>query len=318
MIKHQRGVGVVEIMIALAISLVILLAITRAYIAGSQTQSAQTDATRLNESARYAIGILSDAIKKAGFRNVWTGTASGLQEVCNEGKGVRIIEGKNDPITLNPAQTNVLLGGTGTAIANKSDALRVRYYGDSNPNPAPGVGDSWQQVRDCQGFELSPNTMTVDTFYVALDASNEPTLFCMTTNPNNPNGITVPPKPLPLVSGVESLQILYGEETNGPTNFYDRVVDHYVPWDLLTSTNNPDNILSVKISVVVRSPKDVATSSRTQAFNHFSSPAVTYPAATNNDNGAIFTPPVDRRLRQMFSSEVAVRNSHYPYCQWGI
>jgi hypothetical protein len=206
-------------------------------------------------------------------------------------------------VEINPTQTNVL-GGTGTAIVNNSDVLRVRYYGDL----LPAIGGS-SSVLDCQGYPVTASNMTVDTLYVAQDGANnnEPTLYCFTTNIGNPNAATG--TALPLVSGVESLQLLYGEDTDG-----DGVINHYVPWDLLANVSNPDNVLSVKVSVVVRSTRDVALTPNRPTFNHFSSTAVAYPSIVNNDAGAVFTPAAaDRRLRQIFSTEVAIRN--YRYCE---
>jgi type IV pilus assembly protein PilW len=308
--NSQRGLSIVEIMIALAISLVILLVIARTYVAGSTTQLAQADATRLNESARYATDLMSRQLRKAGFRNTWTPNTNAQNTVCTSpsvGAGVRLIEGLNDPVEINPAQTNVL-GGTGTAIANSSDVLRVRYYGDL----LPAIGGS-SSVLDCQGNPVTASNMAIDTLYVAQDAgnNNEPTLYCYTTNTNTA---------LPLVSGVESLQLLYGEDTDG-----DGVINHYVPWNLLANVSNPDNVLSVKVSVVVRSTRDVALTPRQTIFRHFvtyfdpnPAPAVTYPSVANNDLGAVVTLPAlpappDRRLRQIFSTEVAIRN--YRYCE---
>jgi type IV pilus assembly protein PilW len=305
----QRGVSIVEIMIALAISLVILLAIARTYVASSSTQQAQADATRLNESARYATDLITKELRKAGFRNTWTPNSNPLNTVCTApsvGAGVRLIEGLNDATDLNPIQTNVL-GGTGTPIMNRSDVLRIRYYGDL----LPAVGGS-SSVLDCQGYPVTASNMTVDTLYVAADGGNngEPTLYCFTTNIGNPNSATS--TPLPMVSGVESLQLLYGEDTDA-----DGVINHYVPWNLLTNVSNPDNVSSVKISVVVRSTRDVALTTNNETFRHFSSAAITYPhystasGGTNIDPGAEFAGPTDRRLRQIFSTEVAIRNHRY-------
>ena len=53
----QRGVTLVELMIAMAIGLLIVLVVTSAYMSGIGTQRAQTDMTRLEESARFGFDL---------------------------------------------------------------------------------------------------------------------------------------------------------------------------------------------------------------------------------------------------------------------
>ena len=58
-----------------------------------------------------------------------------------------------------------------------------------------------------------------DTIYVAADPANnnEPTLFCNTDNPAGPGNLA-------LIPGVETMQLLYAEDTDGDT-----VANRYVP-----------------------------------------------------------------------------------------
>ncbi len=307
--KMQRGISIIEVMVTLAIAMVILLAVTRAYLSGFYTQQTQVDVTRLNESMRFAFDLVSKELRKAGYRNSWQLGSVSSNTFCSTpaaGTAISLLQGLNDPATINPAAAS--MAGTTWSISNRSDVLRVSYYGDV----ALATGGS-APVLDCQGYPAVAGSMSADTLFVANDASNnnEPTLFCHTTNASNV-GTTNPgtTNPMPLVAGVESMQLLYGEDTDG-----DGIINRYVPWQLLT---NSDNVLSVKLSVVVRSPNGVAVTSAQPTFNHFSSgPAgsllYAYPSVTNGDPGAIFTPvAADRRIRQMLSTEIAVRN--YRWC----
>jgi hypothetical protein len=136
-----------------------------------------------------------------------------------------------------------------------------------------------------------------DTLYVAPDPnnSNEPALWCHTSNPP-PAGEAASQ---PMVSGVESLQILYGEDTDA-----DGIINHYVPAQLVASF---DNVISVKVSLVARSANAVSAGVPAgKTYYHFGSAYVD----PGGSAGAQFTPAADNRLRlpQPLSTEIAVRN----------
>jgi type IV pilus assembly protein PilW len=291
-LKLQRGLTLIELMVGLTIALLVLLIITQIYFGSLSTQKAQDDVTKLNESARFSFDLLSRELRKAGFRNKWQSVSATVKHFC---EAEYAILGLNDPTSIDPAQAN-FTGGTQIDIANNSDVLRVRYYGEDTA--------STSAVLDCHGAPIAAGTLVTDTLYVAQDPNNanEPTLFCHTTN--SP-GTPAQPSSLPLVAGVESLQVLYGEDTDE-----DGVVNRYIPWISAPNANqtNSDNLLSVKISLVTRSPNEVSPTARTRTFNHF---WATYPAADNSDNAAIFTSADDRRARQLLSSEIAIRNFRY-------
>jgi len=125
-----------------------------------------------------------------------------------------------------------------------------------------------------------------------------------------------------MVAGVESMQILYGEDTDG-----DGIVNHYVPVQLLT---NLDNVISVKVSLIARSANAVTISSPTaKIYYHFGSSNQLYtdPTGTTGTTGTTVcvNPPSgnpqctgapqvvipnDNRLRlpQPVSTEIAIRN----------
>lgn len=301
--KTQNGLSLIELMIAITIGLVLMLALTQVYMSGFYTRRTQDDMAEVNETTRFSFDLLSRELKKAGFRNAWAVSTSTPDLLCAAAPtNLGALLGINDPTTINPATAD-FTGATQVSVSNLSDALRVRYYGENFTNSGsaistPNAGTA--ALLDCQGYPIAQNQLVEDTLYVAQDPNNgnEPTLFCHTSNPSPVVG-TTHPGPLPLVSGVESLQLLYGEDTDA-----NGIIDRFVPWNKVV---NPDHILSVKVSTVVRSPNRVAINSPTTAFQHFNSQ---YPSTANSDSGAVFTPPSpsDNRIRQMLSTEIAVRN----------
>jgi len=91
-----------------------------------------------------------------------------------------------------------------------------------------------------------------------------------------------------LIEGVDSLQFLYGLDTDG-----DGIIDTYSP-----TAANPSQILSVTVSILVRSLDEYGTVANSN----------TYDLLGPSDPSAIFIAPGDRRMRQVFTTTVWARN----------
>ena len=153
-------------------------------------------------------------------------------------------------------------------------------------------------MRDCLGNTIAANTLVSDTFFIAADASNnnEPALFCYSSNAPGSGKV-------PLVPGVESMQLLYGEDTDG-----DGAINRYVPGSAITNAN-ANNVRSTMLSLVTRTTNANAVNRSAQTINHFgTSYAAEGNAAPSGDAGSVFTTPADGRTRQHFSTTIALRN----------
>lgn len=64
---RQRGISMVEVMVAMALGLVILLAVTIIFTNNSRTRGEMEKSGRQVENGRYALMLLSDEISNAGF-----------------------------------------------------------------------------------------------------------------------------------------------------------------------------------------------------------------------------------------------------------
>jgi type IV pilus assembly protein PilW len=319
----EKGFSLIEFMIAITISMIILLAVSIAWQSSLLTQKTQSDASRLNETVRFSIDLLSREIKQAGLINLVTKTNGTLdQPFCSTFPANSlspyggVIAGVNDPATIWPTDKGTDLTvatGTPVAVANLSDAIRVRYYGENTTaGQETGTGSGTEPTYDCLGNPVPNATLVEDTLYVAPDPNNkgEPALWCYSNNPNStPSETGAYSNGLPMVAGVESLQILYGEDTDA-----DGIVNHYIPWQLLNNgTPNSDNVLSVKISIVARSANPVSVGMPAgKVYYHFGPPPPS-PDAYVDPGGTLgtkFTAPADNRLRlpQPLSTEIAVRN----------
>jgi type IV pilus assembly protein PilW len=65
--KTQKGVSLVEIMIAVVIGLLLMAGVGQIYISSKQTYRLQDAQSRMQENARYALELLSNDIRIAGY-----------------------------------------------------------------------------------------------------------------------------------------------------------------------------------------------------------------------------------------------------------
>ena len=254
--------------------------------------------------------LLAREIRQSGLINTTnTSITPGETNFCSTASIGSSILGVNDPANINPGgaaagSPSHIPTGT-TIISNKSDAIRVRYYGE-DPTAGTGTTVTTEVTHDCLGYPVPAGKLVEDTLYVALAPDGQPALWCHTSNSN---AATAGHTEQPMVSGVESLQILYGEVLDLNTG----IVNQYVPWQLV---NNPDNIRSVKVSIVARSANAVSLDTGVKTFYHFGNAGTPYADPTGGLNpGTTFTPigPNDKRLRlPPMSTEISIRN--FGYC----
>lgn len=126
----------------------------------------------------------------------------------------------------------------------------------------------YQSATDCLGNNITGALPVANNRFFIANSSGIPNLFCS----GNGGGSS----PQPLIEGVESMDILYGEDTDA---IKDGVVNQYIPADAVT---NWADVVSVRIQLVLFSIDD-----------NLSDVIV---------NG-------DRRIRRTFTGTVTLRNS---------
>ena len=189
----ERGFSLIEMMIAMTIGMILMVAVAQLFYGNRQTSAAQDAAAGIQETARFAALILQREIRMAGMkRTESTGT----------------FDAANPMIT----GTNATVGAP-----NASDEVTVRFWGSDN---AAGTAAD-NTVVDCLGNGVRLNQRVVDRFHIANNASGEPSLFCQNTNPAN--GVVTDNE---LVPGVESMQILAGIDTDA-----DKVPNAYLQFN---------------------------------------------------------------------------------------
>lgn len=190
MLRYQAGFSLVELMIAITLGLIVLLAVGSIYIGSRQTYRVQEDNARLQEAGRYALEVLGRSIRQAGanaemnFNKTTTALQCNVQGVCDA------------------------IGGVNGAT---TDTLTVQFYAGSEELI---TGSGLWIARDCTGGQAALGTVVTNTFDIT--ATN---LRCT----GSVGGVQ------PLVENVEDLQVVYGiDDTDVSGNPNYRSADLYV------------------------------------------------------------------------------------------
>ena len=241
---RARGMTLVELMVAMAIGLLVILVAVAALSAGQQGFRTVDNTTGIRDQQRFAVDLMSKVVRQAGFENVGTQVPATRRMELKAGRGDAYepdIYGWNNAVYAQPSDmvlseiTNITNGNrvskcgsnTDTSCVNGSDILVVRFQGasaglaaDGTPNSSPD-----NSMIDCAGNGVSaslPDTggrpdllyRPASVLYVQRNTtSGEPSLMCASYRLTAANtwGWSV----TPLIQGVESLQVLYG--TSGVT-----------------------------------------------------------------------------------------------------
>jgi type IV pilus assembly protein PilW len=174
--KRQAGLTLVEMMIAITLGLVVLLAIGSIYSSSRQTYRVQEDNARIQESGRYALEVIGRSIRQAGADAEMSFNPVVITAECG---------------TAAPCNT---IFGTNAA----TDTLAVQFYaGREELN-----GGVWI-TRDCTGGAVGAGALPANVVTNTFDVTGG-SLRCT----GGTGGTQA------LVSDVEDLQVVYGIDTN--------------------------------------------------------------------------------------------------------
>lgn len=277
---HARGVGLVELMIAMLLGALVVVAVVQIFSANKQTFRMQDAMSITQESGTYALDFIARDLLRAGFPGYPTATQA--FDWANT---------QNDVVTA----------------AGTNDTLAVVY--------APQVaGETF-----CTGESVGAATLISNRYWVAQNADGINELRCQGALPNAAGGFDLTGTAQVLVDNVESFQMLYGIDLrHNPANIaapgacpnnraeptaYIRASDMAnailwgaaAPLDCLAMTQL-QLVRSVRIALLVRTPNDAGA---------------VVPAGLSYTVLEQIVPqpvPADGRLRRLFTKTVALRN----------
>lgn len=252
---RQQGFTLVEIMVAITIGLVMMAGIMQISMANKESSRLQRNMGYVQQNIRSAMDLLTRDIQQAGFYDKTSPTAN------------LTVPSAPSPIApfLNVVPATVATGAAVTADGggNNNDQITLTYQTSTEiPNHCLGAAPP-----------ASDNGFIINHYFI----SNQ-RLMC--------RGNSDPAQPL--VDGVESLQILYGENTDGNPRSANRYVQAH-------QVGNMANVVSVRIGMRFISRESVRPTTDTNSYALLDATAFT-PAAG------------DRLMRKEITTTISLRN----------
>jgi len=298
---RQTGLSLIELMIALALGMGVALASLALLNAAKSSYVAVSDGALVQDTGRYAIDVLSRAIRQANFvpydHPVFADSISldmtllppGITGLDNARLGSR---------------TAALTAPVSNIANDNSDVLAIRYFGSGAGNKADG------SILNCAGFAVAApaNAAAIATpaaaddergwsiFYVAADSSDEPELRCKYVTKNDGWSSTA------IARGVEAFQVLYGVG-DGVDHHVDGPVAQYRNASQMTA-RQWRQVVAVRIAMLVRGEQNSGNDAPAAVYELFG------PAYRNNlDPGTTVTEfKQPHRMRRLFQATVRLRN----------
>lgn len=322
----QHGFSIVELMVALVVSMLLMAGTIQLFVNNKQTYRVQETLSRLQENGRFAAHLLTRDIRMAGFAGCGDmGSASNIADINGDGVPDQAsdisaagIDGREeadlpvsitDTVQLSAAEvydgTDVILikrgsdtgvrlvgnmladnaniqldAATAAGLFAANDILVISDCEDTDIFGANNVSQGSGQITiahsssvnvdnklsKAYGTDASVMKMESFAYYIGTNGSGGPSLYRKRLG--NVNVVTEE-----LVEGVENMQVLYGEDTDG-----DETADTYVSAAGVTAMTN---VVSVRLTLTLRS---------------------------SDDNVSLTAGGGDNRIRRSFSSTITIRN----------
>lgn len=314
---RQRGMSLVELMVALTLGLLLTLAAAAFYLTSRSSYGTIDDTAALDERSRFAVDTVVRIVRQSAWVNYagnsGTGPAPGgaMQVTVSQSPTISGLDNCGAPQQdLTNAAQNLACAPQTMAI-NKSDVLQVRFYGAGTQKDRTIPDNS---MIDCSGngvaepaaWDNADLARGMALFYVANDANGVPQLMCGYRPRDAANreilAAGTPLRTVPLVSGVEVFQVLYGVDLDG-----DFAPDRYLSaTDVLALANRWQNVVALKLAMVLVGDGASASPQDKPTFRLF---GTLYAGDTAAGNDATFTPAAQlQRMRRLYTVTVQLRN----------
>lgn len=219
--KAQAGLSIVELLVALVVSMLLMTGVVQVFLASKQTYASNEAASRLQENGRFALEFIAQSARHAGY-----------------------VEAANNTLETLPRP---VLGPDDTACGNLCSSQGT----EDNPDASDSIAFSSQPRlldgarRDCLGntnigtSNIGNTDVIANHFFIVNEGTEQSALAC---NSRHIRENTVSNGSV-LVEGIDALQVQYGIGTTG-------TVAQYVSADRVTNWNN---VLAVRIAVLANS-----------------------------------------------------------------
>jgi len=236
--KHsqQRGLTLIELMVALIISLLILAGLFTVYQSNQRGNRLNDGLMRTQENGRFAIDFLIRDIRQAAF----PANDVGVKSFLFQGSA------NNAAVAGSPNTSDVLVLRHGTIGSETQDCSGQTPTNGGNADGANGLNNTTMNQYDIRATRRTNNRG------LAIFA-----LFCNNTE---------------LVEGIENMQVLYGVDTDVPFNSRDFVANQYFTFNTVPDLDGDgitdwSRVVSLRIALLANSVDARTTLTSTRTFN---------------------------------------------------
>ncbi len=333
--KSEKGLSLVELMIALTLSLILVAGVIQLFVSSKATFNVNEAVSRIQENGRFALQFLQRDLRQAGYKGCYTGDLATADNILNNAAAFSwdVSQAVNgyDNVTGGSVGSGAITGivaGTDVVIVRGMDTDGIRLvppYSDSaqlftDPSATYFKDGDILMVTDCvqasifqaSNVQAAGGKMNVvhsnsgaftpgnsqphlnnsyqdatvarlytAAYYIRNNAYGIPSLYRSSLKSSGGNTAYLDAEEL--VEGVDTMQVLYGEDTTG-----DGIVNQYKKASAVTDWSR---VLTLRIGLLVRSAGTVPGDKP-------SSYTVLDQTITPNDD----------RLRRLFSTTIALRN----------
>lgn len=315
----QRGLTMVEILVAMVLMLLVTLATITLYSVNNQSFKTVDASQELNDNARFIFELIGQSVRVAGYQEYLPGDPAAKRAgniypaTCTSATPPCPIQGfNNSAIADASVATTNYFGASGSNDGiNASDTLAITFSGSStraSAGAATAVPDG--SIIDCQGnahaLPRDVADLALSVFYVRI-VNGEPELACIA---RSSGGTRVSQ---PVVRGVETMQLMYGLDTDGTWTTPATLAPNR--WVSAQDVGDWNRVRAIRVGLVLRGP---AGSAQTPVGggNLTTEERTYYPlgkefVGSSSETGLKFTVPArpDGRLRRAYSTVFMLRNS---------
>lgn len=308
-LSRQRGLTMVELMVAVTVGLLVLLFAGVLLISANRGHAAQEESARLDDSGRFALETIARAVRQTAYVN-WDRADAGI---ADDATAPARIAGMDNRSLVKTAD---FISDPRPDVANGSDVLALRFAG-------AGAGpDGDGSMTSCAGFGVNEKEEGWSIFYVGRSAAGDAELRCKYRGGTSWGADAI-------VGGVDSFQVLYGLDTDVPE---DGIANLFVSASIVAALDDGldlqgadeaereldlrrkthwKRVASIKVGLILHGQKRVRLNAQPVIFDVFG-PAYA-DALGSADPGTRISESdmpgsLRERERRLFSSTIMLRN----------
>jgi type IV pilus assembly protein PilW len=290
MSARQGGLAVVEVLVAMALSLLIVLAAASLLHASNGDFLHNGANTRIDDSGRFALAIIGQALRQAGYPGEpgeagAAGLIGPLSPLPVEGRDAAGVAGNANGL------------GVALPAVNGSDALAIRYA----PGAVAAASPAGSAMLNCAGFPASAGEWAWSIFYVAEASDGVAELRCKYKGPHGWGDDAV-------IRGVDAFQVLYGVDTDTPRDNIPNVylsasaidaIDAGLPAAEQAMRATWRRVTSVRVALLLHGERGSRIGGQLGSYELLPGERL---------DEARLPPAMQRRARRLFTATVALRN----------